>query len=408
MLAYASEARDAPPSPIFDRMVTVVDLEQHRLLFSGPGIDPYWSPTGQRMIYLSTEAGQYSVAIRHHATGVVTRDVAPVELGDYFSWGTRDGQDLILTIRSHYYYLAGDAAVLPAATVPPCDGIGVGERPLLSKDGRRITTFVQGTIVVRDLTDCDFILDTGIPGAKADFSWDGRYIAFHAPKVGGAGYDLNVVDLERRTVRVLGALPGSSYFPSWTQDGRLSFRYDGPDFRGFMMASDVLAAPERALPLVAERVPAPRTWPDVFPETPRPVTELALVMIWGTWSAHSPDALRDLQRAREYFSQNAIEVTVLMATDPGSRELDIDRMLARHGVRLPRIPLAAERLTLTEAHNQIPATLLFRDGRLIDRRLGAQTFEELRAWIAAIRQNDDGEAVGLSRKRRGNDSIPPE
>jgi thioredoxin-like negative regulator of GroEL len=37
---------------------------------------------------------------------------------------------------------------------------------------------------------------------------------------------------------------------------------------------------------------------------------------------------------------------------------------------------------LTEATNQIPTTLLFRNGTLIDRRLGAQTFEALREWVA--------------------------
>ena len=34
-------------------------------------------------------------------------------LGDYYSWATRDGKDLILTIQSNYYYLDHDKAVLP-------------------------------------------------------------------------------------------------------------------------------------------------------------------------------------------------------------------------------------------------------------------------------------------------------
>src|SRR6185503_6079256 len=114
----------------------------------------------------------------------------------------------------------------PAGRVPPCDSIGVGARPLISHDGRRITTIVRGTIVVRGLTDCHDILDTGIQGAKADFSWDGRYIAFHAPKKDLSGYEIAVVDVERRTIRTVTEFAGSSYFPSWTQDGRLSFRYD--------------------------------------------------------------------------------------------------------------------------------------------------------------------------------------
>jgi hypothetical protein len=241
---------------------------------------------------------------------------------------------------------------------------------------------VRGTVVVRNLTDCEDILDTGIGGAKADFSWDGRYVAFHVPKAGGSGYEIQVVDVDKRTVRTVTNLAGSSYFPSWTKDGRLSFRYDGDDYRGFMMASDVLTARARPLPDRPQQVPALRGWSDLFPETTAPTAGMSLVMVWSTWSAHSPDALLDLQRAREAFARRSLDVGVMMATDPGSLEPDVERMLRNHDVGVRRIALAPERLALTEANNQIPTTLLFRDGRLIDRRLGAQTAEQLERWVA--------------------------
>ena len=141
-----------------------------------------------------------------------------------------------------------------------------------------------------------------------------------------------------------------------------------------MMASDVLSAPARPLPVTAEHVPAEQSWIDVFPETTLPAHKLNLVLVWGTWSAHSPGALIDLQRARTYFEKQSLDVGVMMATDPGSQPDDVKRMLTEHQIDLPRIPLAAGRLSLTEADNQIPTTLLFRGGRLIDRRLGAQSF----------------------------------
>ncbi len=378
-LAYAAETR-AGTRRGPQRTVTVVDLRTRTLLFTEPGIDAYFSPDGERMIYLSSE-GSGSVTIRHHRTGAITRNIAPVALGDYFSWGVRDGRNLILTIDSRYYFLDGDRAVLPAGTVQPCPGIGTGERPLLSRDGRRITTFVRGTVVVRNLADCEGILDTGIGGAKADFSWDGRYIAFHVQKSSGAGYEIQVVDTEKRTVRTVTNLSGSSYFPSWTKDGRLSFRYDGEDYRGFMMARDVLSAQERPLPENPAHVPARRTWSDLFPETPAPTAGVSMVMVWSSWSAHSPTALLDLQRAHESFKRQSLDVGVMTATDPGSLESDIARLGSNHEVGLTRIPLGAERLSLTEAHNQIPTTLLFRDGDLIDRRLGAQTTAQLEQWV---------------------------
>jgi hypothetical protein len=382
-LAYASEVRLREGSREVTQTVTLVDLRDRGILFTEPGIDAYFSTDGERMIFLSFAGRRNSVTIRNNRTGALTRDIAPASLGDYFSWATHDTKNLILTIKGNYYYLDGDSALLPASAVPPCAGIGRAARPLISRDGRQITTFVRGTVVVRNRTDCNYVFDTGIRGAKADFSWDGRYIAFHAPKTSGRGYDIHVVDLQQRTVRTITSFSGSSYFPSWTRDGRLSFRYDGDDYRGFMMASDVLTAPARPLPATAQHVPARRRWWDIFPETPSPETALALVLVWAPWSAHSPIALADLQRARAYFERADVDVAVLTAADPASIRSDVTRMRAEHGIDLPEVPLAAARVAMTEAHNQIPTVLLFRGTELVDRRLGAQTFEELRDWVAA-------------------------
>jgi hypothetical protein len=380
-LVYASEMPDKPGSKVIKRTVILVDLKTQTILFTDPGIDAYWSNDGMRMIYRSMPGTGDAVAIRHDDTGAVARSIAPVNLGDYYSWAVRDGKNIILTILSNYYYLDGDQGVMPAGRVTPCPGIGVGDRPLISKDGRRITTFVRGDIVVRDLTDCDNILDTGIQGAKADFSWDGRYIAFHVAKPDLKGYEIRVVDTTRRTVRTVTNLPGSSLFPSWTRDGRLCFRYDGDDYRGFMIEDHVLDAPERPLPPAGAKVPAAPRWVDLFPETPLPPHRVNLVMIWATWSAHSPQALVDLQRAGSYFRQHRDDASVLTALEIGSWRADVDRMRQANGITLPEIPLAPTRLTETEALNQIPTTILFRDGVAIDRRLGAQSYDELRAWV---------------------------
>jgi hypothetical protein len=363
-----------------------VDLSSKKVLYTHPGIDAYFSNDNKRMIYLSQGGAASGVSIRHQETGTVSNNVASVGLGDYFSWAVRDGRNLILTISGNYYYLDGDKGVMPHSSVLSCPGIGGGDRPLISKDGRRITTFVRGTIVVRGLDNCDNVIDTGIEGAKADFSFDGRYIAMHAPKARGSGYDIQVVDLVDRTVRTITtSLSGSSFFPSWTSDGRLSFRYDGADYRGFMFASDVLRVPSTPLRTGSPRVTdARRDWSDVFPETAQPASRVNVVMVWGTWSAHSPDALQDLQLAQEFFARSKLDVSVAMATDPASMESDVARTLQAHSISLSRIPLAPERLRLTEMHNQNPTTLLFRDGKLIDRKMGAQTFDQLAAWVGEV------------------------
>jgi hypothetical protein len=376
-LVYASEKSDARHPGGIQTIETVVDLTTKKILFSEDGIDAYWSLDGSKIIY----SGGPSVSIRDMRTGALTRDVAPPGLGDYYSWAQRDGKDLILTIASNYYYLNGGKAVLPISKVKSCDKIGTGERPLISKDGKRITTFVEGNIVVRGLDNCDDIFDTGIKGAKADFSWDGRYIAFHSLKPQGSGYNIQIVDLQQHTIRTLPGLDGSALFPSWTKDGRLCFRYDGPDYRGFMMASGVFDLPAQPLPSSPEPLPRRRTWNDIFPETAPSSHKVNVVMIWAPWSAHSQIAFTDLDKARDYFAGSGADVSIAAAADPGSAESEITRQWSAFQVNVPRVPLSPSGLALTEARNQMPTTLLFRDGVLVDKKLGAQTFEQLKTWI---------------------------
>ena len=381
-LAYASEM-PTPNGRGITQTVTVVELETKRVVFTEPGIDAYWSNDGTRMIYLSRGGGRRSsVAIRHHDTGAIARDVAPVGLGDYFSWAVDNGRDVIMTIESHFYYLNGDAAVMPAGRVTSCPGIGVGARPLISKDGRRITTFVRGSVVVRGRTDCDHVFDTGLQGGKADFSFDGRYIAFHVPRTGMDAYDVVVVDTAKRTMRYLtSGLAGSSLFPSWTEDGRLNFRYDGADYRGFLTATAVLSTPEQPLPAPAARTAAPATWASLFPAAPAPAHDMNLVLVWSSWSAHTPDALTELQRARAEFQAAGLDVGVMTTPEISSRRSDLDRLRRQHAVTLPELTATPAGLASAEALNQSPTSLLFKDGRLVDRKLGAQTAEALREWV---------------------------
>jgi hypothetical protein len=378
-LVYASEMSDARHPNGMGLMETVVDLGTKKILYTESGLDAYWSTDGSRIIY----SGGPSVTIRDMRTGSLARNVAPPGLGDYYSWASRDGKDLILTINSNYYYLNGDKAITPISKVKACDPIGTGERPLISKDGKRITTFVNGNIVVRGLDNCDDIFDTGIKGAKADFSWDGRYIAFHTLKPEGSGYDIQIVDLKDHTVRTLPGLgQGNALFPSWTKDGRLCFRYDGPDYRGFMMASNVLDVPARPLPSVSEALPKHRTFSQVFPNVDRLEETFDVVLIWAPWSAHSGIAFEELDKTKAYFDENGGGVRFMQAADPANGESEIERQLAKFQTTVPRFAITQQGLALTQARNQMPTTLLFKNGDLIGEKLGAQTVAELKSWIA--------------------------
>jgi hypothetical protein len=108
-------------------------------------------------------------------------------------------------------------------------------------------------------------------------------------------------------------------------------------------------------------------------------------MIWSTWSAHSPEALTWLQQARDDFRSQSPDLGVMTAIEPGTRPDDAAAMLKRYRIALPEIPLDPQRFIRTEAKNQMPTTLLFRDGVLVDRKLGAQTSAELQDWVRAGR-----------------------
>jgi hypothetical protein len=190
-------------------------------------------------------------------------------------------------------------------------------------------------------------------------------------------------------------LPGSSLFPSWTRDGRLSFRYDGPEYRGFMLLTSPLS--KAAVPLSpAVATAGSSRWEEIFPETSRPSEDVVVVTIWSAWSAHSADALLAAQQARERNATNS-DVAYLSTVEPGTRRLDADRLLRKHEIDLVEIPLAPERFVLTDGDNQMPATLLFVRGLLADRRLGAQTYDQLRDWISTFTTPQPSRSAGVAR-----------
>jgi hypothetical protein len=379
LLAYSSEQL-APDKHLVSRTEVVVDLSSGRTVWSTPGIDGYWSNDGTRLIFLAL-GNRDLVSVWDRNLGRVIKDVAPVSLGDYFSWAALDGRDLVMTILGNYYFLRGDVADLPAGQIRRCPQLEMGSRPLVSKDGLRVTTFQAGNVVVRDVFDCQKFVDTGLRGAKADFSWDGRYIAFHSPKPDLTGYEISVVDLEKRTVRTLSGLSGSSLFPSWTRDGRLCFMYDGDEYRGFILASDMLALPERLLPVpVPHRTPA-LSWQQLFPGTPERHA-LSLVAVWSGWSAHVPDLLADLEALQASLDERGIDVGIETVLARDSRPSRLDDLFGLVDGRLAITPLAIDKILKTGAINQIPCELLFINGRLVGEQLGPRSYRELEQWIS--------------------------
>lgn len=372
-LSYASEiwVKDT-----FLRTVNIVDLERKKVLFSEPGLDSYWAPDGEHVIFLSqTSPDETAVCIWNRKDGSVTRNIAPPTLGDYFTWGQSEGRNVILTQENHYYYLENGKAVRPYRTVPAFPPLGAGEQPMISKDGKRITTFYRGTILIRGLDEQGPVIETKLGGGKGDFSYDGRYVAFHFVQKGADKdtYQIRVVDLKTKEFLQVTDLPGSCYYPSWTRDGQLAFRYDSKDYRGFMMATGFLDGP---------RYPLPETYPgeakgegrlsSLFSKTPPPIKKVVVVNFWAGWCVHCRGELPILNQIRKELMKGRHDAEIIGACDPTSFKSDRDFILQRSHLDLPQIDITSKEVKAFGIQ-VYPSTLVFVDGHLVEKHHGALT-----------------------------------
>lgn len=374
-LAYTTERKRRQP----ENVLQIVELSTRKVVFEEKGEDAYWSPDGKKFIFVSTLSASPSVTIVTLPAFSVSRDVAPADLGGYLSWGRDNGRDVIVTIKGNYYFLNGNRISGRPLRVPQCRDGASGERPLVSRDGKRITAFLDTTLIVRNIADCAEIIRTNVEGGKADFSPDGNLIAYHAWKPGGQGYEIEVADLNSKRLYRLSGLKGSSYYPSWTDKGQLLFRYEDINFRGFVVADKFVSGSGRPFPESAPQVSL--DWSDIFPNETSPLG-LRLVTIWSTWCAHSREALgaaESLQRDRHL---GKIDFDVSIAADPTSGPSELVRLMSSN-VHVGSLELLPRNYSRARAINQMPVSLLFNGRQFIARRLGAQPASELAEWVAS-------------------------
>jgi len=385
-LSYASERHVGAD---IKTTVNFIDLKSKKILYSEPGMDSFWAPDSNRVIYLSLVDGENgSVCIWHRDTGKITREVAPASLGNYFTWAILRNRDLICTQLNKFYFLEGDLALRPYRTVPECPVIGTGKQPMISRDGKLIATFVDSALVVRSLETCDSILETHIQGGKADFSWDSRYIAFHRFKDGGEtkGYEIVVVDLQDKKIIPVTNLPGSSYYPSWTRDGRLSFRYDSEDYRGFMMASDFLGNPSQPLPQAHLTPEKHADLQQLFRDSKPPSKRVVLVNFWAGWCVHCRQELPTLQRVRNYLQEHQWNAEIVGACEPSSFKSDRDQVIKERNLTLPQVEINPKDLA-DFGVQMFPTNEMFVDGKLVECRYGAQTYHQFVEWFEQQTKN---------------------
>jgi hypothetical protein len=378
------------------------DLKSHRVIYEERGIDGYWSPSGESLVYKAKLHDSYSVSIWNRHTGKITRDVIATSLGDYYSWGANGQQNTLLTINGWFVSIAANHAASAPQHIPECEGIGRGARPLVSRDGRRVSVFVGDELVLRNLRDCADIVRTGVVAAKADWSRDGRFLAFHTSKKSREGYDIGIFDQLTFTFRRI-TLDGSSYFPSWTDDNALVFRYQGPEYSGFMRADEVLSSPtETALTpsYLRNRSNIYRQWKSVLP-----AAGTVVVLLWSSWSSHSSDALHEFSNG--VFDCPARDCRRVAAYDPSSPAQDVARLLSGITGQIPVVKAPWQAVLAAGGINQSPSYLLFHNGCFAARALGSLSAIELQGWISAELRRISPTAQRCSTERGGMASSLP-
>jgi hypothetical protein len=392
-LAYTAERAGNDGHPP-QSTIRVVNIATHDILFTAQGVDTSWSPDGKRIVFVSGEENSGSVVIADPYAGRPQFRAAPALWGTYPTWGvTSDGRNVIMTVSGNFYDVSRDAPPTASEHLQPCHDIGTGDRPLISKDAKRATVFANGTVIVRDVADCTDILDTLVEGGKADFSYDGRFIAFHRPRQDSDEYAISIVDLKTRAMWSP-QLAGSALFPSWSADGSLYFRYDSGPFRGFARLRHVVENIETLGTALPSRRPRPFSteWKELFGSAHAPLAPLTAVVVWSTWSAHSVEALEELYRAQTILQMKGVPLDVNGAVEPVSRRDDTVALIRAHMLQLtlPLLRLSRNGLNQSVALNQIPAVLLFRGERLVDTRLGSQSADHLVSWIVSEHVNGKG------------------
>lgn len=356
----------------------VIDVATGRVLLERAGFDGYWSADSTSLIFKTSIAGVYHSAIWNRLTGTTTLDIIPVEFGDYYSWGGGETESTVLTVKGWFVTLSSSGDTSQPVQMPGCPQIGIGDRPLISRDGTLASVFVGDEVVVRNVRDCNFILKTGVVGGKADWSRDGDFLALHTPKSGSVGYNISVIDLRRKKVYRVTDLRGSSFFPSWTDYGSLVFQYDGPEFKGFVELKHALASVGL------------RTRIDQLPRAGDPAGLAAwqgavgggastAVLIWSAWGAHSDEALREFADASRVLGHATWQFVV--AYDPTSavEEIGLRLRSVYDGLRIVRAPWRG--LLAAGAVNQTPTYFIYEHGVAKNRVLGLMSKDEVISWL---------------------------
>lgn len=94
------------------------------------------------------------------------------------------------------------------------------------------------------------------------------------------------------------------------------------------------------------------------------------------------DALIALEDAQRHWASGHADIACVIATDHGKMSPTEEEILHSDNITLRAVVLDPKELSATGGQNQMPVVLVFREGRVAQKYLGARSADELVQLIA--------------------------
>ena len=110
--------------------------------------------------------------------------------------------------------------------------------------------------------------------------------------------------------------------------------------------------------------------------------KVVVVNVWATWCKPCRAEMPELVKLRDEFPEK--DLMLLGVLNDTAAQPKVESFLERYGVNYPTIPLTDEIDNALDFPNKLPTTFIYgRDGRLLLRKIGGVTAEELSETIAS-------------------------
>jgi thiol-disulfide isomerase/thioredoxin len=139
------------------------------------------------------------------------------------------------------------------------------------------------------------------------------------------------------------------------------------------MVSNFLSMPRTPLPTTYPNDTShPGTLSDLVGRAPLPKQKVVMVNFWAGWCVHCRGELPVLNQIRKELKRDHLNAEIIGACDPTSFRTDREFILKRSNLDLPQIDIGSAEVNAFGIQ-VYPTTLIFVDGKLVEKHDGALT-----------------------------------